>query len=288
MGDGPRQNLDLSPLHLTVQATLPLYQQSNMALLQTCLWLLLTTVTVNAFSPISHIPSRQLVVSFSGDGFAKEPLAQNADIAQKPKGDSIRSATGIRPSLHPVTINCIAEALLMRSKQTKEMAIDTANPDVEPLQIAVTAGSIAMNAIEQRKSAAETDETTDMFSMDESNAISGRVVGVVMRMRELEQTLRGKVNEDEWAWKYGEEMSFSLLKSEVKHGEMTLTDALEKELADAIKMNPLLRMNRAECLLALFLETVERPKLEMLGASVAGGSKVDFIDADRLEVLIKE
>ena len=41
-------------------------------------------------------------------------------------------------------------------------------------------------------------------------------------------------------------------------------------------------------LLALFLETVERPKLEMLGESVAGGSKVDFIDADRLEVLIKE
>ena len=34
----------------------------------------------------------------------------------KKKGDSLRDATGIRPSLHPTTINCIAEALLLRSQ----------------------------------------------------------------------------------------------------------------------------------------------------------------------------
>ena len=61
----------------------------------------------------------------------------------------------------------------------------------------------------------------------------------------------------------------------------------EKELADSIKINPLFRMNRAEFLPALFLSTVEQPKLESLGEDIAGGSKVDFIDADRLEVLIE-
>lgn len=149
-----------------------------------------------------------------------------------------------------------------------------------------------MNAIEQRKSAAETDETTDVFSMEESNAISGRVVGVVMRMRELEHTLRVKVNAAEWVFDYGEEMSFGLLGKECQRardgkGADYLTVELEKELADNIKINPLLRMNRAECLLALFLETVEKPKLEMIGEDVAGGSEVDFIDVDRLEVLLK-
>lgn len=36
--------------------------------------------------------------------------------SKKKKGDSLRDATGIRPSLHPVTINCVAEALLLRSQ----------------------------------------------------------------------------------------------------------------------------------------------------------------------------
>jgi len=147
-----------------------------------------------------------------------------------------------------------------------------------------------MKIIEQRKSAAETDETTDIFTMEESNVISGRVVGVVMRMRELEQVLRSKVSDAEYVYKYGEEMSFGLLKSELKlegDSEAVISDELEKELSNAIKINPLLRMNRAECLLALFIETVERPKLELLGEEVAGGSEVDFIDTDRLEVLTK-
>jgi hypothetical protein len=249
----------------------------------------LTSVKVTAFCPVANAPSRQLIISFV-ESLDKDQTAQDDNAPKstpkKPKGDSLRSATGIRPSLHPVTINCIAEALLLRSKQTKETIIDTANPDAEPIQIAITAGGIALNAIEQRKAAAETDETTDSFSMEESNAISGRVVGVVMRMRELEQMLRTKVTSAEYVWKYGEEMSFGLTKSECK--EETTNETLEKELADNIKMNPLLRMNRAECLLALFLETVEKPKLEMLGEEVAGGSKVDFIDEDRLEVLFKE
>lgn len=150
-----------------------------------------------------------------------------------------------------------------------------------------------MNAIELRRSASETDDTTDMFSMEESNAISGRVVGVVMRMRELESTLRTRVIEAKWVRKYGEEESFGCLKSEFVHVEtneenaMVLSDELEKQLAETIKINPLFRMNRAECLLALFLDMIEKPKLEMLGESVAGGSKIDFIDADRLEVLLK-
>eukprot|EP00956_Cyclotella_meneghiniana_P031126 scaffold80752_cov69-Cyclotella_meneghiniana.AAC.2 len=252
---------------------------------------LVVVVVVDAFCPVNENQTRRHAILFaSGDGFSKEGEPSTSEKKKKPKGDSIRSETGIRPSLNPVTINCISEALLIRSKQTKDTNIDTAAPGVEPIQIAITAGGIAMKIIEQRKSAAETDETTDIFTMEESNVISGRVVGVVMRMRELEQVLRSKVSDAEYVYKYGEEMSFGLLKSELKlegDSEAVISDELEKELSNAIKINPLLRMNRAECLLALFIETVERPKLELLGEEVAGGSEVDFIDTDRLEVLTK-
>ena len=145
-----------------------------------------------------------------------------------------------------------------------------------------------MAAIDQRNEAAKTDETTDVFTMEESQTISGRVVGVVMRMRELEHLLVQRVNEAKWVRKYGEEESFGLLKKEcqlAENLENVDNDAVEKQLADTIKINPLFRMNRAECMLALFLSTIEQPKMEMLGEDVSGGSKVDFIDADRLEVL---
>jgi len=152
-----------------------------------------------------------------------------------------------------------------------------------------------MAAIDRRKAAAETDETTDEFPTEESQTISGRVVGVVMRMRELEDVLITRVNGAKWVGKYGEEESFGVLKKEcqfadetnnVSDDNETSLETIEKQLAETIKINPLLRMNRAECLLALFLSTVEHPKLEMMGVDMPGGSKVDFIDSDQLEVLM--
>ncbi|KAK1734330.1 hypothetical protein QTG54_015097 [Skeletonema marinoi] len=200
----------------------------------------------------------------------------------KKKGDSIRSTTGIRPSLHPTEINCIAEALMLRSTQNPSIEIDVSNTS-EPLQVAITAGGIAMNAIDKRNS--DKDDTSEKFTMEESQVISGRVVGVVMRMRELEELLVRRVGGVAWVKKYGEEESFGVLKAECSSEDESDTEELEKKLREVIKINPLFRMNRAECLLCLFLDTVERPKLELMGEGVAGGSEVDFIDADRLEVL---
>ena len=143
-----------------------------------------------------------------------------------------------------------------------------------------------MSAIDQRKEAAEKDETTDVFTIEEAQTISGRVVGVVMRMRDLESNMIQKVNGVEWVTKYSEEESFGLLKKEcqlIADEEKILNN--DKQLAETIKMNPLFRMNRAECLLALFLSTVEKPQMEKMGQEITGGSDVDFIDADRLEVL---
>jgi hypothetical protein len=178
---------------------------------------------------------------------------------------------------------------MLRSSNNKSIPIDVANSEVEPLQVAIAASEIAMKAINKHGNDGVDDEA---FTVEESQAISGRVVGVVMRMRELEELLIQRVKGVGWVSKYGEEESFGVLRGECKDdkdGASSSSDMdseVEKKLAETIKLNPLFRMNRAECLLGLFLDTVERPKLELLGdESVAGGSEVDFIDTDRLEVL---
>lgn len=212
-------------------------------------------------------------------------------------GDQLRASTGIRPSLHPTTINAISEALLLRhSNKNSKGPIDVYNlkDDEEPLSVALTAGALASDLLEKRKTSCEADgDTASIPTAEECQTVAGRVVGVVMRMRELEQQLAAKVNAAKWVAKYGEHGSFGVLKSECKRlldeevSENIEIDAkVEKELTDRIRDDPLFRMCRAECLLAVFLQTVEVPTLLEVGETVAGGSVIDFLDEDRKEVLL--
>ncbi|KAL3760454.1 hypothetical protein ACHAWU_005989 [Discostella pseudostelligera] len=251
-------------------------------------------------------------------------------------GDKLRESTGIRPSIHPTVINCISEALLLRSRNilgfnanNSNVAIDIGDSSTKPLDVAITAGEIASSAIQKRNDAAKsgyegfsydddlddndddddysnddnnpTDEhnneitttsTDESFNIQESQLICGRVVGVVMRLRDLEATLIERVMAASWVRKYREEGSFGVLQEECDD-EQKEKASLDKLLAEKIVHDPLIRMNRAECLLALFLNTVERPTMEKLSSSgeevpPAGASTVDFIDADRLEVLMND
>ena len=212
-------------------------------------------------------------------------------------GDQLRASTGIRPSLHPTTINAISEALLLRhSSKNSKGPIDAYNlkDDEQPLSVALTAGALASDLLEKRKTSCEADGDTDSIpTAEECQTVAGRVVGVVMRMRELEQQLAAKVNTAKWVAKYSEHGSFGVLKSECKRvaaeeasDKIEIDANIEKELTDRIRDDPLFRMCRAECLLAVFLQTVEVPKLLEVGESVAGGSAVDFLDEDRKEVLL--
>lgn len=154
--------------------------------------------------------------------------------------------------------------------------------DVQPLDVAVAAGKIATNCIEQRakSSTAVKGDESSAFTHDEAQLICGRVVGVVMRWDELEKTLVERVRAQKWITKYGEENSFGLIKDELLEEDVKVL--VKKKMKD----DPLCRMCRAECLYALFLRDVEQPTMEKLGqVPVDGHSGVDFLDAERLEVL---
>ena len=185
-------------------------------------------------------------------------------------GDPLRAATGIRPSLHPTTINAIAEALKTRASNSPDTPL-VVEGDVQPLDVALSAGKIAATAIEKRQRTSGQDGME--LTPEEGQTIAGRVVGVVMRFAELEEMLNSKVANVGWIKKYGEWDTFGVLED-------------ESQVQNRIKMDPLFAMSRAECLLALFLDTVEAPQMERIGQSAPGGSGVDFLDADRQEVLL--
>lgn len=214
----------------------------------------------------------RLYSSNTDDSTNESPSPTNKSI-----GDPIREATGIRPSLHPVTINAIADALKIRAKNLPDQPLQS--PPAEPLQVAATAGGIAVQAIQKRQSSSQADGME--FTKEEEQTVAGRVVGVVMRFQQLEALLLEKCRAVSWIAKYHEWNSFGIVLGDDADDETDLQKVNEQILLD-----PLLTMNRAECLLALFLATVEAPSLEKSQQQVPGGSQVDFLDDDRKEVLM--
>lgn len=194
---------------------------------------------------------------------------------EKSVGDKIRTSTGIRPSLHPIVINAVADALKQRSlkelgkgQADMHFKIDPSN-NIAPIDIALTAGTFSAKALGQRQ---ENDD--EKLTEKEEQTIAGRIMGIIMRMEDLEDALQEKVESVSWIADYGEWTTFGVLERE----------SLE-EIHQSIVDDPLLTLNRAECLLGIFLKEVEIPQLQKVKESVPDKSKIDFLDADRMEAL---
>jgi len=224
-------------------------------------------------------------------------LYESSNKPTKSTGDPLRG--GKRPSLHPISINAISAGLLLRAKAQLNLPDHEPKTDllqssdeynVSPLDVAMSAGKIATEAIDKRQAATrkdmeENDITNDamLLKEEECQVIAGRIIGVITRFSSMEEALIKQVTSVGWVQKYGEWDSFGLLQQELAESENS--DDQTQLIADRIQIDPLFRMNRAECLLALFLLQVEIPKLQILDEQVEGGSQVDFMDEDRLEVL---
>jgi hypothetical protein len=209
------------------------------------------------------------------------------------RGDALRDATGIRPSLHPLTINILADALKVRARndplvplqvvvdETASTSSSSSSLSVSPLQVAVAAGKLAADAIGKRQDASRNDDMT--LTMSEQQTVAGRVVAVVMRLPDLEANLYTKCCQSSWVAKYREWDAFGVLQEEnASNSDLTLPLVHARVVAD-----PLFAMNRAECLLALYLDQVEGPELARKNATVSDNSTVDFLDSERRQVLLE-
>lgn len=209
-------------------------------------------------------------------------------------GDKIRESTGKRPSLDPTIINTLSEALSFRSSNDTKFPMEV-SPTAQALDVAIAAGKLATKAIEKRamSSKAVKGDESSAFTPEESQLIAGRVVGVVMRWKELEEVLIQRVKDSSWVLKYGEESSFGVLKEECQlqgnGSEMeSKGDEVDFMVKKKLRGDPLLRMCRAECLYALFINNVESPALKKLGQVSQDGMGVDFLDKDRISVLFPD
>lgn len=205
--------------------------------------------------------SRRYNNAFASPRYAEQPSS---------RGDKIRETTGIRPSLHPTTINALSETLRRRSVggEASKLIVSDA---VKPIDVAIETGKIVAEFLLKRRDASEQDGMA--FDLKEEQTIAGRVVGVVMRLEELGSLLYDRVSRVGWVQKYDEWAGFGILRD---------THQIEARIAS----DPLFALCRSECLLALFLDTVEAPKLMEIGETVPDGSRIDFVDADRLEALL--
>jgi len=201
-------------------------------------------------------------------------------LENKIRGDPLREAAGIRPSLHPLTINTVAEVLKRRSQNDPTAPLRVHPPTTQPLQVALTAGRIAAEALQRRQDASEQDGMT--LTAQEKQTVAGRIVGVTMRLPELEALLVEKCQKASWIAKFNEWHSFGVLPSSSEVNEQDENALVDQKIKD----DPLFGMNRAECLLALFLHTVEAPELKEKKVTVQDNSVVDFLDADRKDVLM--
>lgn len=222
-------------------------------------------------------------------------------------GDPFKEATGIRPSTHPICINAIAESLKARAVQIIEnnnnnrkklsdekdddnhyFRVDEEN-GVRPLDVMITAGQFASDAIQKRKEASIGTKDGMELSQHEEQTVAGRVMGVIMRLDELERTLIDRVTNTVYVAKYDEWYNFGLLANERLQDNNTIDDNNgshnDNKIHEQIRYDPLFCMNRAECLLGIFLNDVELPQLKILNETVPDGSVINFLDSDRLEVI---
>jgi hypothetical protein len=219
-------------------------------------------------------------------------------------GDSVRLANNIRPSLNPTIINTISNALLQRST-TKSSYIPSTSST--PIEIMTEAAKLASEAIQSRAlSSTQVKGDNGAFNQEECQLVAGRIVGVCMRLGQLEDDLMDRINDPSSSWvkKYSEEYMFGVCSveledgykpSDIGNGSDNADDANATKVntvLEKIKDDPLLRMNRAECLYALFLKNIEMPSMAKIGQipvdaanSDGNGGGIDFIDAEKMEVL---
>jgi hypothetical protein len=202
-------------------------------------------------------------------------------------GDPLRAGTGIRPSLHPLTINALSSILQSRSNTKgppSKFAVVRDNSKNDNLQVALAAGQVAAEVIQKRQDQSVGDNEMTLTA-EECQTVAGRIVGVVVRLPELETLLQQKCEATPWIAKYNEWNTFGVVPPNESNQD---NDEQQTRLDNQITNDPLFALHRAECLLALFLHTVEQPELTAKNVNVPDNSRIDFLDSDRRDVLLGE
>jgi len=173
-----------------------------------------------------------------------------------------------RPSLHPITIDAIEEAFILRAQNSTTSPLRLINDSMEWFEVQYSVVKFAERFMEKYTKNKST--TSHDWTEEELQTIGGRIVGVLMRLDDLE-------------WEWNHRVTTSSLVDEVESTVWKTTFGLHP---DNIEQNCILTLDtalskeeafarvRAERMLGLFLLNVEGPFVE---GPMPGGSHPDFI-----------
>ena len=217
-------------------------------------------------------------VLFGSNDDSEEAVESASDAAEDTPGDdSLREDDDkhqtARPSLHPITIDAIEEAFRLRAQNSTTSPLRLINDSMEWFEVQYSVVKFADRFMEMYT---KNKGTSHDWTEEELQTIGGRIVGVLMRLDDLE-------------WEWNHRITTSSLVDEVESSVWKTTFGLHP---DDIEQNCILTLDtalseeedfariRAERMLALFLLNVEGPFVE---EAMPGGSYPDFIQ-DELQL----
>jgi len=210
------------------------------------------------------------------DNSAKEESGEPGDMAEEEPA---------RPSLHPITIDAIEDALRLRAQNSTTSPLRLIDGRTEWFEVQYSIMKFADRFLEKyTKASSNSNEWTE----EELQTIGGRIVGTVMRLDDLEWEWNHRIGTSSLAeadspsmipnnlWK----TTLGLHAENVEQNCFRTVDVALLEEKDFAR-------TRAERMLALFLLIIEAPGLEASGNKVPGGSSPDFIeDKVQLELML--
>jgi len=182
--------------------------------------------------------------------------------------------------LHPIAIDAIEEAFRLRAQNLTTSPLRIINSKTEWFEVQYNAVTFADRFLRKYRSKS--------LSEEELQTIGGRIVGVLMRLDDLE-----------WEWNHrvcssplGQEESASMIPYEQWKTTLGLhPGGVEQVCVETIDVALLEEEDfaraRAEKMLGLFLGCIEGPALKASGNRVPGGSEIDFITCTAQRALME-
>mmetsp|Transcript_10411 Transcript_10411/g.22042 ORF Transcript_10411/g.22042 Transcript_10411/m.22042 type:complete len:552 (-) Transcript_10411:3799-5454(-) len=218
------------------------------------------------------------------DDSAEEESDETGDVADEKMA---------RPSLHPITIDAIEDALRLRAQNSTTSPLRIIDAQMEWFEVQYSIMKFADRFMEKYTKAAASKSENDEspWTEEELQTIGGRIVGVLMRLDDLEWEWNHRISTSSLAdpdspsmvpydlWK----TTLGLHAPHPEAVEQTCFRTVDASLSEEKEF----ARTRAERMLALFLMNIEGPGFEASGNEVPGGSTPEFIeDAVQLELMM--
>ncbi|KAL3802839.1 hypothetical protein HJC23_007616 [Cyclotella cryptica] len=230
----------------------------------------------------------EILFGSSAKGLKNHSVAEINDATCTESNDNreVEVDTQSRPSLHPVVIDAIEEAFRLRAKNMTTSPLRLIDSTTEWFEVQYSIVKFADRFLQRYAKPINPDAF--QWTEEEIQTIGGRIVGVLMRLDDLE-----------WEWNHRvstsslgkTEPSMTLPNDEWKR-TLGLYPGVEQVCFRTVDVALLedkeFARKRAEIMYALFLMNIEEPAVKASGNTVPGGSFAnEFIhDSVQLELMM--